>query len=177
MTEDNDDLFRQSIGNIKPLKKQTDTLTHQTSKKAAVPRQFIADEQKVMDDLLSDDLLPEDLETGESLYFAQTGLQHKVLRKLKRGQYRIEDELDLHGYTRPEARKVLIAFLQHSKQQSFQCVRIIHGKGRRTYDAAPVLKAAVNKWLRQRNEVLAFSSARPEHGGTGALYVLLKKAA
>lgn len=175
MTEESDEnnLFRQSIGAVKPLKTQNSAQIQQPRPRA-VPKQHLADEQKVLDDMLSDDLHPEDFETGESLYFAQTGLQHTVLRKLKRGQYRMDDELDLHGYTRAEARQTLVAFLQYARQQGYQCVRIIHGKGRS--DTGPVLKAAMNKWLRQRSEVLAFSSARPEHGGTGALYVLLRKA-
>ncbi len=108
------------------------------------------------------------------LSFAKPGLQNNVLRRLRRGQYSVEGELDLHGLTRREARQALWAFLQRMERRGARCVRIIHGKGRRSSKEA-VLKQAVDGWLRQAQGVLAFCSARREDGGTGAVYVLLKR--
>ncbi|MEX0606657.1 MAG: Smr/MutS family protein, partial [Halofilum sp. (in: g-proteobacteria)] len=85
----------------------------------------------------------------------------------------IDAELDLHGMTRVEAATALEQFMRECRQRRLGCVRIVHGKGRRSSDQGPVLKPAVANWLRRRNEVLAFTSARPVDGGSGALYVLL----
>lgn len=113
-------------------------------------------------------------EIGDSLAYARPGLQHGVLRGLRRGQFPIEARLDLHGMTAAHARRALDAFLAGSLAADARCVLIIHGKGLSAPDRPPVLKSGVNAWLR-RPEVLAFCSARPRDGGTGALYVLLRK--
>jgi len=116
-----------------------------------------------------------DLETGEELLFSRTGLQNRVLRRLRRGEYAIEAELDLHGLTRLEARQALSEFLHDCRARGCRCVRIIHGKGRGSQGKRPVLKQYVDHWLRQVDAVLAYCSAIPAHGGTGAIYVLLKR--
>lgn len=139
------------------------------------PRQLELDEQAVLHDMFSDDLDPTELETGEELYFCRPGLQHSLLRKLKRGQFSVFAELDLHGLTSDQAREALAAFLRECRAKYIQCVRIIHGKGNGSPHRRPVLKGKVNHWLQQREEVLAFCSARPVDGGTGAVYVLLKR--
>jgi len=171
---DNDDrdLFRKATQGARPLK-QDRRHPHRTRRKP-VPQQRRQDEQDVVASLLSDDYQPE-LETGDELFFARGGLQQRVLRKFRRGQYAIEAELDLHGYTVPEAREALNRFLRAAVQSGKRCVRVIHGKGLGAAGKLPVLKVKVNSWLRQRDNVLAFSSARPQDGGTGAVYVLLKK--
>jgi DNA-nicking Smr family endonuclease len=125
--------------------------------------------------MFSDCRAPAELETGVELLFARNGLQHSVLRKLRRGQFSVAAELDLHGLRVEEARQELGQFLLHCRLTHKQCVRIIHGKGNRSHRQQPVLKGKVNHWLRQRDEVLAFCSARPIDGGTGAIYVLLKR--
>lgn len=135
------------------------------------PRQRLMDEQQVLQDMFSDEWHPGEMETGEELLFVRNGIQHTVMRKLRRGQYSIGAELDLHGMTVREARQALSEFLRTTRHR---CVRIIHGKGHGSYQKQPVLKGKVNNWLTQRNEVLAFCSALPVDGGTGALYVLLK---
>ena len=140
-----------------------------------LPVKRIEDEQQVLQDMLSDPEEPELVETGDELFFARAGLQHNVLRKLRRGQYSIGAELDLHGMTVVEARQQLAAFLQAARQRNVRCVRIIHGKGNGSLQRRPILKGKVNHWLQQRDEVLAFASARPVDGGTGAVYVLLKR--
>jgi DNA-nicking Smr family endonuclease len=83
-------------------------------------------------------------------------------------------ELDLHGMTSELARSALREFMAECRRRDHRCVRIIHGKGRGSSNRGPVLKGKVNRWLRQRDDVLAFCSARPVDGGTGALYVLLR---
>ena len=103
------------------------------------------------------------------------GIQQGVLRKLRRGQFTAEAELDLHGLTVAEARTALFHFLQTCRNHSARHVRIIHGQGNSSRGGHPVLKGKVQLWLQQLDEVLAFCPARPEHGGEGAVYVLLKR--
>jgi DNA-nicking Smr family endonuclease len=106
--------------------------------------------------------------------YGRPGLQRRILRRLRRGHYSLAAELDLHGMTVPVARVALQAFLQECRRRDLRCVRIIHGKGRRSSNEGPVLKVKVDRWLRQREDVLAFCSAQPADGGTGAIYVLLR---
>lgn len=107
------------------------------------------------------------------LFHASPGVQHKLVRRLKRGQIKIEDELDLHGMRVREAGEALESFLSECSDRGLRCVRVIHGKGLRT--GGSVLKENVDRWLRLRGDVVAFCSAQPIDGGTGAVYVLLKK--
>jgi DNA-nicking Smr family endonuclease len=100
-------------------------------------------------------------------------VQSTVLRKLRRGEYRVEREIDLHGLTVLEAKHDLRLFLINALEQHVQCVRVVHGKGLRSGPRGPVLKATVNAVLRRTGAVLAFVSARQADGGSGAVYVLL----
>jgi DNA-nicking Smr family endonuclease len=111
---------------------------------------------------------------ADPLSFQRAGVRTQVARRLRRGLFPIEDELDLHGLTQTVARDHLAQFLSHSRQTGLRCVRIIHGKGYRSGSRGPILKVAVDLWLRRHLDVMAFSSARPIDGGTGALYVLLR---
>lgn len=138
------------------------------------PRFTEADEAEVMAHLLDHPLDPEMLESGEELYFHRPGVQRRVMRKLRRGQYRIDGELDLHGMTVPMARQALSEFLANCRSRDLRCVRIIHGKGLRSNARGPVLKAKADAWLRRREDVLAYCSTPPNDGGTGAVYVLLR---
>jgi DNA-nicking Smr family endonuclease len=165
-------LFRTAVADVQRL--HHDRLVQDTPRPPPLPKQRLADEQQVLHDMISDPEYPELLETGEELVFARTGLQHKVLRKLRRGQYSIGAELDLHGLTVAQARPVLVEFLNACRRAQIRCARIVHGKGNRSLQRLPVLKGKVNHWLQQRDEVLAFCSARPADGGTGAIYILLK---
>jgi len=132
-----------------------------------------ADERAVLDELLEHD--PEEFaETGEGLMYRAPGLQESAFRRLRRGTYRIEAELDLHGMNSERAKVALHQFLAESIAQGLRCVRVIHGKGLRSSHQGPVLKQRVDRWLRRTKHVLAFVSARPQHGGTGAVYVLLR---
>ena len=107
--------------------------------------------------------------------FVRPGLQQKHVRRLRRGQIPIEAEADLHGMRTREAEKVLVSFLRECRDQGLRCVRVIHGKGRGSRGGQAVLKWEVDRWLRRDQGVMAFSSAQPRDGGTGAVYVLLKR--
>jgi DNA-nicking Smr family endonuclease len=111
---------------------------------------------------------------GEALSFHRAGVRTQVMRRLRRGLYPIEGELDLHGLSQMAARDLLAEFITLSRDAGHRCVRIIHGKGYRSGARGPVLKIAVNLWLRRHLDVMAFTSARAIDGGTGALYVLLR---
>ena len=173
LSDDDVALFRSTVDGVTPLKQER--ITHHSTSPPPIPRQRENDEQQALLDMFSDSVDPADMETGEELLFSRTGLQHSVLRKLRRGQYSVAAELDLHGLRVEEARQALSQFLHHCRLTKKQCVRIIHGKGNRSHRQQPVLKGKVNHWLRQREEVLAFCSARPVDGGTGAIYVLLSR--
>ena len=164
--------FLQAISGVRPLKQ--DKIAPHKPRRKPVPQQSLLDQQAVVDSLLSDEFDPE-IETGEELVFARPGLQHGVLRKFRRGHFLVEAKLDLHGHTVPEARELVNNFLREAQNDGRRCVRIIHGKGLSSAGKIPVLKGKVNVWLRRKQEVLAFCSARPVDGGTGAVYVLLKR--
>ncbi len=168
-------LFRDAVKRVTPLRR--DKVVTARKRIAPVPRQTLLDQQQVVRDMLSDDYDPAEIETGEELLYNRPGLQHGVLRKLRRGQTRIERELDLHGMTVSEARPALTQFLAACQSDLVRCVRIVHGKGHRSPHKLPVLKGKLSVWLRQRDAVLAYCSAPRSDGGTGALYVLLKRGA
>ena len=111
---------------------------------------------------------------GAALSFHRAGVRIQVMRRLRRGLYPIEDELDLHGLNQSVARDRLADFIARSRDSGRRCVRIIHGKGSRSGARGPVLKTAVDLWLRRHMDVMAFISARAIDGGTGAVYVLLR---
>lgn len=171
-SDDDSRLFREAVGEVRPVR--TDGLPPQKPKPPPRPQQFLADERRVLDELLADpDALP-DVEPGDALEYARPGLQRNVLRRLRRGEYRAGADLDLHGLTLADARKALTAFLNQSRRAGVRCVHIVHGKGLGSQGRGPVLKSLVNAWLRRQDAVLAFCSARPADGGTGAVYVLLR---
>ena len=125
--------------------------------------------------MLPDTVAPEDVVGGtDPLSFRRPGVRDQVMRRLRRGLYPIEDELDLHGLNQAAARDSLSEFLELNRNAGRRCVRIVHGKGYRSGARGPILKIAVNAWLKRHSDVLAFSSARAIDGGTGAVYVLLR---
>ena len=175
MSHDPDDLalFRDAIGDVDPVRH--DRVEHDLEKPPAEPRQLQMDEARVLPDSMSDEYILEELQPGDELSYHVPGLQPAQFRKLRRGEFRREAELDLHGMTAENARKALALLLQEAMDEGWRCLRIIHGKGLRSSNDGPVLKTRLNTWLRQRNDVLAFCSAPPRDGGTGAAYVLLRK--
>jgi DNA-nicking Smr family endonuclease len=114
------------------------------------------------------------LDTDHELSYARAGIGPDTLRKLRRGHWVIQGQLDLHGMRREEAREALAEFLRNAVKRGLRCVRIIHGKGLGSVNKEPVLKSKVRSWLVQKEEVIAFCQARAADGGAGALVVLLK---
>ncbi|MBZ0105554.1 MAG: Smr/MutS family protein [Sulfuricella denitrificans] len=175
MVEDDDlTLFRSAIGDARPLRHGPRFL-HPQPKPRPIPLQSQRDQREVLLDSLSDHVYWADsLENGEELAFLRPGVQYQVLRKLRRGHWVTQGELDLHGLTVAEAKLDLIQFLQHCQKHGLRCIRIIHGKGLRSKNREPVLKNKVAHWLMQRDETLAFCQAKANDGGSGAMLVLLK---
>jgi DNA-nicking Smr family endonuclease len=132
-----------------------------------------ADEQDVLAeslDVVAGEWL---VETGEELVFRRAHLTARIVERLRRGEFAVEDEIDLHGLTSDEARLALREFLGECLMRGRRCVRVVHGKGLRSGPRGPVLKHAVNNWLRRVAAVQAFASTPRRDGGTGAIYVLL----
>jgi DNA-nicking Smr family endonuclease len=144
---------------------------------AAIPLQHVRDEQAVLREAMSDELdLDHLLETDATLSWRRDGIGSDTLRKLRRGHWTIQNEIDLHGLRRDEAREALGQFLRTALQREWRCVRVIHGKGLSSPLREPVLKHKVRSWLMQRDEVMAYVQARPSDGGAGALVLLLRSA-
>ncbi len=166
-------LFREFMQGVKPLKQDKVPVTKPPP--SPVPKQRYLDEVLVRDEMLSDNYDQAEVEIGEELLFARPGIQHSVLAKLRRGHFSINAELDLHGMIVRVARVEVAKFLAECRNRNVRCARIIHGKGHGSWQKQPILKNKLNRWLQQREEVLAFCSARPVDGGTGAMYVLIKR--
>ena len=171
------ELFSQAIGPIKPL--PTRHLPGHRAhllpvQPAPIAVQQQLDEQRVMQEALSDEFDVETLlDTDEALSFRRPGLGPDVVRKLRRGGWSIQGQLDLHGLRREDARETLSQFVKDAHKVGWRCVRVVHGKGLGSPGKTPVLKGKVQSWLIQKQEVLAFVQARPAQGGAGALVVLL----
>jgi DNA-nicking Smr family endonuclease len=174
VSEEEKQLFRESVAGAKPLKTRKKPVPRRVK---PPPRARFADAERraVLEESLRLDLQDTDAFTGEDLWYAKPGVQHALMRKLRRGQFSPLAELDLHGLRSEDARVIVAEFLYRAQQRSYRCVRIIHGKGLGSGPKGPVIKQKLGGWLRQRKDVLAFCSARPVDGGSGALYVLLGK--
>lgn len=166
-------LFRDKASGARKL--EHDKVSHPKTPRKPIPQQRVADDRQVLDDMFSDESYAGEVETSDELFFYREGLQQKLLKQLRRGQLSITAELDLHGYIVADARIALTEFLKDCRRHGDRCVRIVHGKGHGSKQKLPILKNKVNSWLQQRDEILAFCSARPVDGGTGAVYVLLKR--
>jgi DNA-nicking Smr family endonuclease len=164
-------LFRDAIRGVRPLGART--VAPAAPKVRARARFTRADRAAVLRESLEGAAADPEIAAGDELVFRRPQVQAAVLRRLRRGEYRVQRELDLHGLTVLEAKAVLRRFLIRSLEEDVRCVRIIHGKGLRSGHRGPVLKSAVSAVLRRTGAVLAYVSARPVDGGTGAVYVLL----
>jgi DNA-nicking Smr family endonuclease len=176
MNEESDEtseLFRRAMAGVRQ-RPACDRLPPPRPRLRAQPLSQQADERAVLTELLHGSALPETLESGEALSYRAPGLQDAVWRRLRRGSYRIAAELDLHGLNRLQAQQAVHRFLADCQARGRRSVRIIHGKGRGSPNGSPVIKTLLDAWLRRRRDVLAFCSAQPHDGGTGAVYVLLK---
>ncbi len=174
LSETDRSLFMQAVADAKPLPHHGKALRKQEAP-PPYPVQTALDEKETLRESLSAEWTAEDwLDSGDEPSFLRVGLSRQVLRKLRSGNWVIQNELDLHGLDRHEAREALASFLAHCIRRGIRCVRVIHGKGLGSKNREPVLKIKVKHWLTQRDEVLAYCQARPVDGGSGALLVLLK---
>lgn len=173
VSDDDARLFRESIGNIRPLAPKPESGRARTPP-APHPAMFERDEAAVRDELLESAIDPAVHEIGEELLYLREGHSPQLLKRLRRGHFSVGDEIDLHQMDERAARATLDDFLADSHRRGITCVRIVHGKGLRSGSAGPVLKRMTDRVLRRRDDVLAFASARPVQGGTGATVVLLK---
>ncbi|HMO48788.1 MAG TPA: Smr/MutS family protein [Rubrivivax sp.] len=142
------------------------------------PRQREADERAALREALSDEVDIESLLlTDDGLSYRRPGVSPEVPARLRRGQWAIQAQVDLHGLRRDEAREALAAFVRQALQRGQRCVRVVHGKGLGSPGREPVLKAKAQRWLAQCSEVIAFTQAAAPQGGAGALVVLLQRVA
>jgi DNA-nicking Smr family endonuclease len=173
-TESADAIFRDSVADVTPLPQRNQARLEKPLPKPVAGQRLRAERETLADSLSDYDPWDAGYDTGEELNFLRPGLSPEMLRQLRRGNWAIQDELDLHGFTSIDAQPLLIKFLNESRRAGYRCVRVIHGKGLRSRGQEPVLKRKVAVWLAQREEVLAFCQARPTEGGGGAAVVLLK---
>ncbi|HQS33442.1 Smr/MutS family protein [Polaromonas sp.] len=171
------ELFSRAVGQVLAL-----PVKHRPGHRAHLPLvppapiavQHQLDEEAVMREAISDEFDVESLlDTDDALSFRRPGMGPDVTRKLRRGGWSIQGQIDLHGLRREEARDALSQFIKDAHKTGWRCVRVVHGKGLGSPGKTPVLKGRVQSWLIQKNEVLAFVQARPAQGGAGALVVLL----
>ncbi len=171
--EDPSALFRAAVGPVKPLAEAP------AAPAKPKPRPFARMAERDEEDARSefqrglDDMAL--LQAGDVLSHHRDHVPPRLLQRLRRGQFAVQDELDLHGATAAQAATLLREFLAEAHAHGHGCVRIVHGKGLQSDDGAPVLKNATDRMLRQRADVLAFHSAPPAQGGTGAVLVLLAR--
>ncbi|WP_017938361.1 Smr/MutS family protein [Zestomonas thermotolerans] len=177
MQDDDFSLFKSEMRGVKPLKydradtgkPKPDRARLATLRQAATQRV-----ETIKVDGLSDQFVI-DVGAEDELYWAREGLQEGQMRKLKQGQVGFEGSLDLHGMKVEQARDTLWEFIAEAVRREIRCVRVTHGKAARLDGKRPLIKSHVNTWLRQHPQVLGFASCLPRHGGTGAVYVLLRR--
>lgn len=166
-------LFILAAGVVKPLPDKRRVLLKKEPV-ASRPMQYQQDEKAVLIEAISDEFdVGTLLDVDDLLSFRRPGIGPDVTRKLRRGDWSIQRQLDLHGLRRDEAREQLSFFIREAHKHGIRCVRVVHGKGLGSPGKAPVLKSRVHSWLVQKQEVLAFVQAKPADGGGGALVVLL----
>ncbi|MFC5741059.1 Smr/MutS family protein [Dyella tabacisoli] len=172
ISDDDARLFREAIGDVRVL--DPVAAPPAAAKPEPYPLMLEADEAAVPGELLAMAFDPGELEIGEELSYLRDGYPPKLLRQLKRGQFSVQDDIDLHQMNAAAAQATIVDFLAEAHHNGLRCVRIVHGKGLRSKAAGPVLKVLTDRMLRRRDDVIAFASARPMQGGTGAVVVLLK---
>jgi len=172
-----DELFSQEMSGVKPLiqnKAQIKKVEVETPGKV-VRRRFAVADKLTVDPLSSVDVPM--LKSNDVLEFRRDGVQHGVFKKLRMGRYEMDARLDLHRMTVEQARREVFRFLRECYHYELRTVIILHGKGDRNPDKVATIKSHLANWLLQVDEVMAFHSAQKQHGGTGAVYIMLKKGA
>lgn len=169
--------FKEAMSGVNPLvTDKVNNIDHVKQKPAPKLMNFDdIDDDFEINDPLSDEREVTNIDGDDILSFCRDGIQKNVFKKLRSGHYRISDELDLHGFTVKQAKELLVYYLQEAAQFEGCCIRIIHGKGLSSGKQKSVLKTYINHWLSEHERVLAFHSAKIRDGGTGAVYVLLKR--
>lgn len=170
LSADEQHLFRTAMADVRPISTEN-RIFHPKSPTRRAPA-LVTDPHQLTDDLFSEQGMDEEV-AGE--FYARPGLQHKLVRRFKQGQIPVEAELDLHGQRSIEARQSLTRFLHAARSEHCRLVRVIHGKGNRSENAQGVLRHKVWQWLRQHPDVLALAQAQPRDGGSGAVYILLRR--
>ena len=163
--------FRRAVADAEPLNHRKKVVHRRPA--PPVPRQRLRDEQAALAESLGPLSVDDALEAGNELVYLREGYSRDVLRKLRRGHFVVEDELDLHGMNRHVAAVSVAEFMRQCRKRGRRCVRIVHGKGLGSRQREPVLKGLLRKWL-LREDVLAFTQAPAAQGGSGAVLVLLK---
>jgi DNA-nicking Smr family endonuclease len=173
-TDGERNLFQRAAGKVQPLARHG-RVHHAPEPVAPIPAQRQLDDERVLKEAISDEFDAATLlEVDDAMSFRRPGVGIDVARKLRRGYWSIQAEMDLHGCRTDDAREALAAFLRDAVRQGLRCVRVVHGKGLGSPGKTPVLKGKVHSWLVQKNEVMAFVQARADEGGAGAVVVLLK---
>ena len=166
-------LFQRAVGPVKPLASRPRVELNGTP---APPKAFQQkrDDDRVLRESLSDDFdVSTLLDTDDELSYRRSGIGTDVTQKLRKGHWSLQGQIDLHGLRSDEAREALGQFIRDAYKRGWRCVRVVHGKGLGSPGKTPVLKSKVQRWLVQKNEVLAFVQAKGSEGGAGALVVLL----
>ena len=171
-------LFARAVGATQPLRgDHKHAVARSPEPPAPIPMQHQLDEQRVLREAMSDDFdVTTLLDADDAMSFRRPGIGTDVTRKLRAGEWTIQREIDLHGMRSDEAREALSQFIRSTYKQGLRCVRVVHGKGLGSPGKQPVLKTKAQRWLIQKNEVIAFVQAKPAEGGAGALVVLLAPA-
>ncbi|MDH5358791.1 MAG: Smr/MutS family protein [Gammaproteobacteria bacterium] len=172
---DHDDiaLFKAEVGEIEHI--EQDKIHPVTNPPKPNPQFRQQHLDQVFHDTFSEDYEPHTVGSEETLNFRRSGIQERLFSRLRNGHIHIEAELDLHGMTIAVAHDALARFIHDCKRYQIRCARVIHGKGWGSKHNKPILKTKLNGWLQQTEDVLAFCSAPIEDGGTGAVYVLLRR--
>lgn len=167
--------FLQEMSDVKPIEQDK---VHQPEKSTPsdnhIYRQKMAESFAKKDRNFLTDGEVEPVDPQEILSFKLDGIQPGVFKKLRQGKYHIDFHLDLHRKTVAESRQEVYQLLANSDRLGYRHLLITHGKGAQSNPPAR-LKSYINHWLRQVDIVIAFHSAQPQNGGTGSVYVLLKK--
>jgi DNA-nicking Smr family endonuclease len=166
-------LFRDAVGSVQTISSDY-VLLQPSNKPRPYPRPKPVDTSHPLTSTNNDSL--ETLFQEDTMAFIAPGLQKNVIKKLRKGHFPVEADMDLHGLTSRQAQPQLMRFLQHCIDNGYRCAHIVHGKGYHSPDSQPVLKNDLNHWLRQHPSVQAFCSAPQRDGGSGAVLVLLKVA-
>ena len=171
-------LFLRAIGAVQALRASArHEKAGQAARPAPLPRQRQQDERAALRETLSDEFDASTLlHVDEHLSYLRAGIGPDVPARLRRGQWAVQRQIDLHGLRVDQARQALAAFIAAACRSGVRCVRVVHGKGHGSPGKTSVLRAKVPGWLIQKHEVLAFVQARPPDGGAGALLVLLRAA-